>query len=349
MSGSSSRNDKHGTQVCVTGASGFIGSHVVRELLERGYRVRATVRDANDEAKVGHLRKLAEGAAHPLEIVRADLLDEGSFDTPFSGCQYIFHVAASVRLTAKDPQREIVDVAVLGTENALRAASKAKTVERVVLTSSVAAVFDLAPRPEHVYTEADWTSDATLSGSPYPLAKTLSEKRAWELVEDESFDLVAINPAMVMGPVMSKAHLRSSPALLRDLLTGKFPAAPSFHFGIVDVRDVARAHVEAVERSQASGRHIMYTQGKWMRELCDIMRQHFPQFSKVPKRRMPNALMYVVAMFDSRLSWSFLRRSLDVANQVDASRVERELGIEPIAVEQSVIDTCQSFIDLGYV
>ena len=342
-------NDNRGKLVCVTGASGYIGSHVVRELLARGYRVRATVRDASDERKVAHLRELAEGAEHPLEIVSADIMVDGCFDEPFADCEYICHVAASVRLTAKDPQREIVDVAVRGTENALQAAARAGTVKRFVLTSSVAAIFDVEARPGHVYTEDDWNRDATLTHGPYPLAKTTSERRAWAFAEDQSFELLAINPAMVIGPVFCEVHTRSSASVVRDLLIGKFPASPRFHVGLVDVRDVARAHAEVMEQPSASGRYLLQTEGMWLSELAALMRAHFPDFKKIPRRTMPDPLMYLVALFDKRLSWSFLRRSLGRANEVDNSKLVKELGLALIPVEQSVIDTCQSFIDRGLV
>lgn len=351
MAESQERIDNRGKLVCVTGASGFIGTHVVRELLARGYRVRATVRDASDTSKVAHLRELADGAEQPLEIVSADLMDDGCFDEPFSGCEYICHVAASVRLAARDPQREIVDVAVRGTENALQAAARAGTVKRFVLTSSVAAIFDINARPDHVYSEADWCTDATLKTGPYPLAKTLSEKRAWEFAEeqDRAFEVFAINPAMVLGPVYTETHLRTSPSIARDLLTGKFPATPKFHFGIIDVRDVAAAHAEVLEQEGASGRYLLYAKGQWLRDLAATIRAHFPGYKKVPRRDMPNFMMYGVALFDKRLSWSFLRRALDRTNKVDNSKVVEQLGLELISAEQSVIDTCQSIIDRGFV
>lgn len=344
-------SENRGKRVCVTGASGYIGTHVVRELLARGYRVRAAVRDATQEKKVAHLRNMAEGAEYPLELISADLMQDGAFDQAFSGCEYVCHVAASVRLTAKDPQKEIVDVAVNGVKHTLASAQRVGTVKRFVLTSSVAAMFNIEPKPGYVYTEADWNQDATLQNSPYPLAKTLSEQYAWSAVEKESppFDVVSILPGYVVGPVYTQEHLRSSPTLLRDLFTGKFPMAPRFNFGTVDVRDVADAHVNALEIPQASGRYLLSSVNMSVLEMAQIMKQHFPHRTKIPQRNMPNFLMYLIALFDKRVNFAFLRRNLDQVSLFDHTRSVEELKICYRPKEQSIIDTCQSMLDGGLV
>lgn len=342
------RLDNKGKLVCVTGASGFVGTHVVRELLERGYRVRGTVRDANNAEKTAHLLAIAEGIeGASLELISANLMDDGAFDDAFAGCDFVCHVAASVKLTAKDPQKEIVDVALDGTRNTLRSAAKAGTIQRFVLTSSVAAVYNIEPRPNHVYTEEDWAQDATLKESPYPLAKTQSEQAAWAFVRDESpsFDLVAINPAYVLGPVYTQGHLRSSPTLLRDIFTGKFPMCPQFNFGVVDVRDVANAHVNALEIPSASGRYLLYDEPMWVKEMALALRKGFPDNKKIPRFNMPNAMMYAVAVFDKRLNFAFLRRNLGSRTKVDNSKSISELDVQYRNKEQAVIDTCQSMLD----
>ena len=139
--------------VAVTGASGFIGSWVTRALLERGYRVHATVRDPSNERKVGHLKTLPH--QDRLHLFAADLLTDGAFDEAFEGCRWLCHVASPVLLHAKDPQKEIIFPAVKGTTNALRAAQRVGTIERIALTSSIAAVAgnDQGDRP---LTEEDW-------------------------------------------------------------------------------------------------------------------------------------------------------------------------------------------------
>jgi nucleoside-diphosphate-sugar epimerase len=345
------RTDNQGKLVCITGASGFIGTHVVRECLARGYRVRATVRDHNNPEKVAHLKELAKDAAHPLELFSADLLKPGSFDEAFAGCDFICHVAASVKLTASDPQKEIVDPAVLGTKQILESASRVSSLTRIVMTSSIAAIYNNQPRPTHVYTEKDWCEDATLQGSPYPLAKTLSERAAWEYIETHkpSFDLVTIQPAYVLGPLYTTTHMRSSPTLMRDLLLGNFPMAPRFSFGVVDVRDVADAHVNALELPNASGRYMINHQSMWVREMALLLKQAFPDNKRIPTRNMPNFLMYIAALFDKRLSFSFLRRNLGTRSQFDNSKSINELGITYRNINDTIIDTGKSMLERNLI
>ena len=336
---------------CVTGASGFIGTHLVKVLLERGYRVRATVRDAKDEFKTAHLRTL-DPAEEALTLHSADLLNDGAFDPIIAGCDVVFHVASVVRLNADDPQREIIDPAVLGTRNVFSAIAKAGTVTAVGLTSSIAAVTNVHPRPGHRYTEEDWVQDASVSEGPYPLAKRLAEEAAWEahgaLPENERYELVVVNPVLVTGPVLAKVHVRSSPAVIRDLMRGSFKGCPNLAFGVVDVRDVVKALADGVEAGGKTGRYILYAETFWMQDIARIIAAEFTD-RKVPTRRLPNFVMYLAALFDKRLSWSFLRRNLGQRSEIDNAKVRRDLGIELTDARESVLATCRSMVELGLV
>jgi len=334
--------------ICVTGASGFIGSYLVKGLLEGGHRVRATVRDPSATEKLAHLKAMGD-----VEIFGANLLEEGSFHEAIDGCDVVMHAASAVFLTAKDPQKEIVDVAVKGTENVLQAVQAAGTVRRVVLTSSVSAVLDDARPPSHVFTEADWNDSATLKTEPYPLSKVRGERRAREICDAQgegegAWDLVAINPTMVMGPVLTKVHCRTSPSLIRDLMRGKFPAAPDLTFGLVDVRDVAAAHLAAMDHPSPAERYICTSESMRLVEISKLLRRDFPS-SKAPRRRMPNPLMYVAALFDKRLSFAFLKRNLGRRRQIDNSLLMRDLVADPLKGAESVRDTARSFIELGFL
>ncbi len=338
--------------VCVTGASGYIASETVRQLLERGYRVRGTVRDPKDAAKTEHLRRMASAldASDRLELVAANLMEAGAFDAALAGARFCCHMAASVRLHAKDPQREIVDPAVRGTHNVFDALERAPEIEAVVMTSSIAAVVDEQQPLTHTFTEGDWNDSAEIKRNPYPLAKVLSERAAFERVAhwqgEAAPRFVTIHPVLVLGPLTAKVHRRSSPAVLRDLVRGKFPGLPDLNFGVVDVRDVARAHVNALANPKAEGRYILHHRPVAMREMVETLRPKFPR-APLPKRRLPNFVMYASALFDPRVNFSFLRRNLGVVRKIDNRRVREELGLEFLPIEQTLADTAQSFYDLG--
>ncbi|XP_054798780.1 phenylacetaldehyde reductase-like isoform X2 [Prosopis cineraria] len=209
-----------GKVVCVTGASGFIASWLVKLLLLCGYSVRATVRDLNDWSKTEHLLKL-EGAKERLNLIKANLLEEGSFDSAVEGCHGVFHTASPVVYGVKDPQTELIDPAVKGTLNVLKSCSKTSSTKRVVLTSSMAAVLcngkTLSPE---VIIDETWFSDPDICKgygehwSGYLLSKTLAEKAAWKFTKENNIDMVVLNPAMVIGPILQPTLNSSIDAIL---------------------------------------------------------------------------------------------------------------------------------------
>jgi len=252
-----------GKPVCVTGAAGFIATHLIKQLLDAGYKVRGTVRKV-DKEKYKFLYDLDKDGGN-LELVAANLIDEGSFDDAVAGCEYVMHVASPYIMNAKDPQKELVDPAVKGTLTVLESCTKSKTVKRVILTSSVAAVTD-SPVNDHVYTEKDWNTQSSLTRLPYYYSKKLAEEAGWEYVKKHSddkegkFELVVINPFVVIGPEMvvpaKEEELNTSNKIIADIFNGIFPGILSLAWGMVDVRDVARAHVLAMENPDAEGRYL---------------------------------------------------------------------------------------------
>ena len=335
--------------VCVTGASGFIGTHVVRLLLERGYRVRATVRDPDDDAKVGHLRTLGD-----VDIRAGDLMQPGSFDDAMAGCTYVVHAASPVMLSARDVERDIVEPAVRGTRGVLESVVKAGTVKRVVQTSSIAAVYDMSRPDSDVFDEGDWNEEAVNGGLPYPRSKVLAERAAVAfrdgLPKAEQFELTAINPTFVLGPVTARIHLRTSPKLISEILDHKLPAIPNFYFNLVDVRDVAEAHVRALTHPSESlaPRYICYAEQLHFTEICARLARAFPD-RRIPRRRAPDALVYAFALVDRRLTWSYLRRSLGRQVRIDNTRARTSLGVSFRAIDETLRDTAQSIVDGGFV
>lgn len=344
-----------GSLVCVTGANGYLGSYVVAELLRRGYRVRGTVRDPSSDAKTAHLRALAEAgdATDRLELVRGDLMEPGSFDAAVDGCDGVLHTAAAVFFSAKDPQRELVDPSVEGTLNVLRSCAQTSSVRRVVHTSSIAAVYSLSSPNGKVFTEADWNDadTSTLKVDPYALAKVSAERAAVEFVAglpaDRDLDLVHLNPGMIWGPPMTKQHVKASPRLLRDVVSSVNPGLPRLAMAVVDVRDVAVAHAEALARPAASGRYILTADNLWYPEIASRLAAQFPDV-KIVTRQIPKLLVLLAAAFDKSLNVRQLNKLVGLDWRFDGARAVSELDLSYRPVDDTLRDTAQVLIDEGW-
>ncbi|KAJ9683900.1 hypothetical protein PVL29_016417 [Vitis rotundifolia] len=266
-----------GKVVSVTGASGFIASWLVKLLLQRRYTVKATVRDPNDPKKTQHLLSL-DGAQERLHLFKADLLEEGSFDSVVDGCDGVFHTASPVALDAINPQAELIDPALKGTINVLRSCSKVPSVKRVVVTSSLASVLLTGkPLTPEVLIDESWFSDPALckeSKQWYVLSKTLAEEAAWNFSKENGIDMVTINPGWVIGPLLQPTLNLSAEQVL-NLINGAqtFPNISSWW---VDVRDVANAHIQAYEIPEASGRYCLVERDLHNSEILKILRKLYP-------------------------------------------------------------------------
>lgn len=263
--------------VCVTGASGYIASWIVKFLLNRGYTVKATVRDTNDPKKVGHLLNL-DGAKERLHLFKANLLEEGSFDSVVQGCHGVFHTASPFYHDVKDPQAELLDPAVKGTINVLKSCVKSPSLKRVVLTSSVAAVaYTGKPRTPEVVVDETWFSNPDFCRESklwYVLSKTLAEDAAWKFVNENNIDMVTINPAMVIGPLLQPV-LNTSAASVLNLVNGA-QTFPNAAFGWINVKDVANAHIQAYESAAASGRYCLVERVVHYSEIVKILHDLYP-------------------------------------------------------------------------
>ncbi|CAJ1934026.1 unnamed protein product [Sphenostylis stenocarpa] len=263
--------------VCVTGASGFVASWIIKFLLQRGYTVRATVRDPSKPEKVDHLLKL-DGAKERLHLFKADLVEEGSFDSAFEGCSGVFHTASPVPFIVDDPQKQLLDPAIKGTLNVVKSCAKSTSVKRVVLTSSVAAVlYNGRPRTPEVVVDETWFSDTNFLRENerwYAFAKTSAEEDARKFFDEHDIKLIVINPAMCIGPLLQPEVNASSSAIL-NLINGS-KTFPNSSYGWVNVKDVANAHIQAYEIDSASGRYCLVEKVAHYSELANILRDMYP-------------------------------------------------------------------------
>ncbi|NCD43390.1 MAG: NAD-dependent epimerase/dehydratase family protein [Bacteroidia bacterium] len=327
--------------ILVTGATGYIASWIIKKLLDEGCTVHATVRDLSDTTKYGHLITMADASPGNLQLFEADLLKEGSFVDAMQRCELVLHTASPfiIRKTA-DPQHQIVDPAVKGTENVLHTASATDTVKRVVLTSSVAAIYndaiDLQSTPMKIFTEKHWNTSASVSYDPYSYSKTMAERRAWEITADAAWDLVVVNPGLVMGPSLTPRTDSTSIDLMRSLFNGTYKSGiPEFYFGIVDVRDVAQAHINAGLLYEAQGRHILVSRTWSMVKVAEYLFSLYGKNYPLPKRKLPVGLFYFAGPFRG-FSWRYIYRNVGRMMSFDNSRAINCLNIHFRPVEETL-------------
>ncbi len=338
------------TTVLVTGASGFIGLHCVRELLQRGYSVRGTVRSlAREPTLRAALEKQTDTSR--LELVTADLTRDDGWTEAMLGCRYAWHVASPVPNKPPKHEDELIIPARDGTLRVLRAASETG-VERVVLTSSLSAVMEGHPRnTSRVFTEEDWSRvDGDLSA--YDKSKTLAERAAWDFVEslapEKTLELSTINPGLVLGPVLEKDYGVSPEAILK-LMRRDFPGCPRLGWPTVDARDVAAAHFAAMTVPEANGKRFCCCGDfVWMKEMAEILNANFSeQGYKVPTRTLPDFVVRFVGLFDKLVRVTTPRLGLEL--HVSNERIKRVLGWQPRSTEEMIVATGESLIDLGLV
>jgi nucleoside-diphosphate-sugar epimerase len=330
------------------GGSGFIAAHVLDILLEHGHSVVTTVRSEEKAQKIKEAHPNTPTSKLDFRIV-PDIAVEGAFDeaVKIPGLEAVIHTASPFHFNVTDVKKDLLDPAIIGTTGILKAIKKnAPTVKRVVITSSFAAILDASKGNAvgHTYSEKDWnpvTQSQALENptNGYRASKTFAEKAAWEFVEKEkpNFTISTINPPLVLGPIVhylnSLDALNTSNQNIKKFITGenKKEIPPSGVYLWVDVRDVALAHVKAIELPEAAGKRFFVTNGYFSgREVCEIIRKNFPDLESVlpPKGSsggLPEGGLY----------------------KFDNSRTKEVLGIKFRGLEESVVDTVKSLKQVG--
>jgi len=317
--------------VLVTGATGFIGSYVVRELLIRGYAVRAGAREIS---RGDFLYDLPN--SENLEIVQMDLFDIESLRSAVIGCEEVIHCAAALYVGAKDPQKDVVDPSIIGVQNLCSAMGE---VRRVIHTSSVAAIRSTNYKNGQCFDVDDWCNDASLSSNPYGFAKVGAEKiiRGW--AEENGVFLATIHPSVVLGPILHKRHAEGSMSYLKHFVSGP-PFVLDINVNFVDVRDVALAHVNALERGVDKERYLIHNRGFWMKEIGLLLQKEIG--GKWATRKLPRAFAYLLAIFHPKLSIGRLRKNLGKNVKYDVRDSFEKLDIEKTADKVSIIDGIRS-------
>lgn len=337
--------------VLVTGATGYIASWVVKYLLEEGYTVHATVRDKNK--RVEYLKILSDKYSDKLYLFNADLLEKGSFKEAMQGCEAVIHMASPFVISkVKDAEKELIQPALEGTRNVLESVNETESVKKVVLTSSVGAIYcdaiDIEDTRNEIFTEENWNTVSSPTYQPYQYSKKIAEKEAWKIDKSQNrWKLAVINPGFVLGPSLTDRNDSASIDFMLSLMNGKLRiGVPELYTSIVDVRDVAKAHIKAFENDNISGRYIVVNESHSMKKIADILLSKYSGKYPIPKNILPKTLMYLLGPFVG-FSWKGINRNIGIAIKFDNTKSKKELGISYIELEKTVLEHAEQIINSG--
>ncbi|KAH9832389.1 nad dependent epimerase [Teratosphaeria destructans] len=331
-----------GQTILISGASGFVASHVVRAFLEKGYNVKGTVRS---ESTAQEVRKSHPSYESQLSFaIVEDIARPRAFDEAVKGVHGVIHTASPFTFDVQDFEKDLLIPAVNGTNSILQAVEKYNPiVKRVVITSSFAALINISKGawPEHTYNEADWNPDTyeTAKNGPgllaYCTSKKLAEEAAFKFLREKNpaFSIATVCPPLIYGPIIHHvsdiSKLNSSSVDIYRFVNGSTKEVPSTDFpAFVDVRDVAQAHIKAYEKPEAANQRYFTTGGNFTyQEVVDIIHEHFPEL----KEKTP------VGEAGEKGPKVF---------KVDTSKAQKELGIKFRGLEEVIVDTVRGLLKL---
>lgn len=325
--------------VLVTGATGFIAKHIALKLLNAGHFVRGSLRSldrATEVIEALHLHMAGRrDLTERIDFAVLDLARDAGWGKAMDGVDVLMHTASPFPMTQPKDDNDLIRPAVDGTLRALRAA-QAAGIKRVILTSSSAAVIgtDLSDGRDR-YDEGDWTDPDRPGTTAYTKSKTLAERAAWEFVAHQAPDmqLTTINPVFVLGPPLD-SHYGTSLQVIERCLRGQDPMLPQFAFPVVDVRDVAEAHLRALERPETAGHRIIVADKTlWFHEMAEVLKTDHPD-RKITTRKAPNALVRVLGLFDPAIR--SVLPTLGRFDIVSNARARDMLGLDFISAEDAV-------------
>ncbi|MDC1106550.1 NAD-dependent epimerase/dehydratase family protein [Prolixibacteraceae bacterium] len=339
--------------VMVTGATGYVAEWLVKFLLEEGMTVHATVRNLKKKKKLSALEKMAEESPGTIKFFKADLLHSKSFKEAMQDCELVYHTASPFSLNVQNPKEELVDPALQGTQNVLEQANETESVKRVVLTSSVAAIYgdniDLKKTSTGKFTEKDWNTSSSIKYGAYMYSKTLAEKEAWKISKTQDrWDLVVINPSFVMGPAIDPKNVTSeSFKLITKMGDGTFKSGlPALACGVVDVRDVALAHLNAGFFSEAEGRYIISGHNASLLSMSLELVSVFGDIYPLPVKLVPKWLLWFLGpMMDKTLNRRYIRKNIGYPCIMDNRKSKEDLKMIYHPLHETMQEMFQQLID----
>lgn len=315
----------------VTGANGHLGYNLVKELIGTGQNVIASIRNPKHVSLFDAL---------DCEVVQADMLDKQALLDTFQGVDQVFHCAAAFKHWAKDPEKEILEVNRLGTQNILEAAAKAG-IKRLVYVSSIAAL-------DHAILPMDEQSWSTVFPNPYYQAKLEAEKLAWHLADELNVDMVTVLPSSMIGSELPAA-LTPTMNFLNLIAKGQLPFDPNFSFNYVDVKDVAKGMILAAEKGRRGQRYILATKDSISTsEVIELSKGIVPNadYPVMPKAK----LLEIAKQMEEESQVTGQAPLLLVKNveffyqadaRIDISKAQKELGYDPKPPRQALLESLE--------
>ena len=332
-------------KVLVTGATGFIGLHCIDQLLNQGYAVNGSLRSPERKNEIFNALKNKNTPTENLNLFIFNLTEDDGWDEGMQGCDYLLHVASPLSIEKHDDDF-FVKPAVAGVKRAFKFAKK-HNIKKVVLTSSVAAILETDEDKEY-FDETDWSDVESRQIGSYAKSKTLAEKAAWQFLKENGnpFELAVINPALVTGPTLT-GDLGESNKAIEMVVTGKMPVAIPMQFGYVDVRDVATAHILAIQNPSSSGeRFALSEKDLSYKKIAKLLKDN--GFKKAPSIVVPVWLAKFLANFNKELKVAvpFMGKVRSVSKSTKAKDV---LGWNPRPAEESILDVANQINEMGLI
>lgn len=332
----------------VTGASGFIGSHLTKRLLKEGkWRVRATLRGAITPSRERTIRNALGAQSMMLEFAEVDLNVQEGWREAVRDCQYVFHLASPTNLSVSSKNSDHQQsTAVNGTMNVLNTCLESDSVKRVILTGSAACI--AYTDDIRCHNEDDWTSPDT-NTPPYVRGKIKAERLAWEMVPPSrsQLELAVINPGLVVGPRLLPVHNTGSFQILKLILNGDMPLIPNIPFSLIHVDDVVSAHIAAARIQEATGhRHIVTDKFLSLLDIAKIIRKEFePLGRKVSTIKLPKFMTWLLKSVGNQDA-KYMYPIIDKRITFDNRRMRDVLKVKPSRdVTEGIIESCCSILD----
>ncbi len=337
--------------VLVTGGTGFVGIHCILQLLNKGYKVKTTMRSLNRKNEVIEMLKVGGiSSFENLAFIETDLTKDANWDNAAKDCDYVLHIATPIFLRVPRDENEMIIPAVEGTLRVLKAARDAGA-KRVVMTSNFGAVGYSHKDTTKIITEKSWTDPNEKGLSAYNKSKVMAERAAWDFINKEgsNLELAVVNPMGIFGPSLGP-DLSSGFELLKRVLDGSMRAIPNITLGIVDVRDVADLHIRAMTDPAAKGQRFLALAGGILSlpEIAVLLKNKLgDKAKKVSTRKLPDWMVRVAALFSptARNIVPQLGRYRNASNE----KAKTMLGWQPRTNEESILATAESLFRFGLI